>query len=154
MVPESTVAAAVVYGLVVTATVPLVAIVIEPGLPESAQAVSTGTLMEVVMVVQVGAGDGQVANAGPDINAAVAAVSINARLFKANPSLLLDRHWTGGSGSRMARPPRQAAGTPQSDRERRHLSQFRQPDASRKLPSRFNFSLFNRLLARLRHDER
>jgi ribose 5-phosphate isomerase RpiB len=55
-----------------------------------AQAVSTGTVMLVVMLVQVGAGVGQAAKAGPDINAAVAAVSINARLFKANPSLFLD----------------------------------------------------------------
>jgi hypothetical protein len=55
-----------------------------------AQAVSTGTVMLVVMLVQVGGVVGQAAKAGPDINAAVAAVSINARLFKANPSLFLD----------------------------------------------------------------
>jgi hypothetical protein len=102
------------------------------------------------MVVHVGGVVGQVAKAGPDINAAVAAVSINARLFKANPSLLLDR-WLREP---IETPPRQVAGTPQSDRERRHLSQYQPGDASRKLPFCLNFSLFNQLLARLRHDER
>jgi hypothetical protein len=115
-----------------------------------AQAVSTGTVIVVVMLVQLGAVVGQEAKAGPDINAAVAAVSINARLFKANPSLLLDR-WLREPDRKTLR---QVAETPQSVRERRHLSQYQPVDASCKLPFRLYFSLFNQLLARLRHDER
>jgi hypothetical protein len=130
--------------------VPVVAIVIVPGLFILAQAVSTGTVIVVVMLVQLGAVVGQEAKAGPDINAAVAAVSINARLFKANPSLLLDR-WLREPDRKTLR---QVAESPQSGRERRHLSQYRPVDASRKLPFCLNFSLFNQVLARHRHDER
>ncbi len=151
MVPESIVTAAIdVNGVVVTTTEPLVVIVIELGLPELAQAVSTGTEIWLLMLFQVGAGLGQLAKAGPDINAAVAAVSINARLCKANPLLLLDR-WLREPDRKTLR---QVAETPQSGRERRHLSQYRPVDASRKLPFCLNFSLFNQLLARHRHDER
>jgi hypothetical protein len=119
MVPESMVRAGVVNGLVEMEIVPVVAIVIVPGAFMLAQAVSTGTLIVVVMSVQLGAVVGHWAKAGPDINAAVAAVSINARLFKANPSLLLDR-WLREPDRKTLR---QVAETPQSGRERRHLSQ-------------------------------
>src|ERR1700733_3666024 len=150
VVPESMVTAGVVNGLVEIVTAPLVAIVIVPGAPKFAQAVSTGTVIVVVMLVQLGGVVGQAAKAGPDINAAVAAVSINARLFKANPSLLLDR-WLREPDRKTLR---QVAKTPQSVRERRHLSQYLPVDASCKLPFCLYFLLFNQLLAPLRHDER